>query len=51
MTDQDGHEPGQTPAAGNSAEELRWLWIRMGVRLGIVLLVIAATLFLIFSAD
>lgn len=50
MIDKDGQESGPTPGGGQ-ADELRWLWIRLGVRLGIVLLVIAATLFLILSAD
>ena len=49
MTEPDEQKPDQAPAGGNS-DELRWLWIRMGVRLGIGLLVIAATLLLIFGA-
>ena len=32
------------------AEELRWLWIRVGIRLAIGLLVVAATLWLILEA-
>ena len=49
MTDSDEQKPDQAPAAGDS-EELRWLWIRVGVRLGIGLLVVVATLLLIFGA-
>lgn len=37
-------------AGGISADELRWLWVRVGVRLGVGLLVIVATLLLILGA-
>lgn len=43
-------EADQNSAAGISADELRWLWIRLGVRLGIGLLVIVATILLILGA-
>ena len=49
MTEPDEQKADQSPAGGNS-DELRWLWIRMGVRLGIGLLVIGATIGLILSA-
>ncbi|MCK5274870.1 MAG: hypothetical protein KAJ11_15185 [Alphaproteobacteria bacterium] len=49
MTESDEQKPDQAPTGGDS-EELRWLWIRVGVRLGIGLLVVVATLLLIFGA-
>ena len=49
MTEPDEQKPDQGPAGGDS-EELRWLWIRVGVRLGIGLLVIVATVWLILAA-
>lgn len=49
MIDKDGQESDPTPG-GDPADELRWLWIRVGLRLGIALLVIVATLLLILGA-
>jgi hypothetical protein len=49
MIEPDEQNTEQAPAGGDS-DELRWLWIRVGVRLGIGLLVVVATLLLIFSA-
>ena len=49
MTEPDEQKAGQAPAGGES-DELRWLWIRVGVRLGIGLLVVVATLWLILGA-
>ena len=40
----------EDPANNFSADELRWIWIRLGVRIVIGLLVVAATLLLIFTA-
>ncbi len=51
MTAPDEQETGQDPAGRVSADERRWLWVRVGVRLGIGLLVAAVTLWLILSAD
>lgn len=47
MTKTNDHQSQQDPA---DREELRWLWIRVGVRLGVGLLVVIATLWLIFAA-
>ena len=49
MTEPDEQKADLVPA-GEDPDELRWLLIRAGVRLGIGLLVIAATLLLIFAA-
>lgn len=48
MTEPDQQKADQ--AAAGDSDESRWLWIRVGVRLGIGLLVVAATLWLIFGA-
>ena len=45
MSKPEEHKTGQ-----DAGEELRWLWIRVGVRLGIGLLVVVATLLLILGA-
>jgi hypothetical protein len=50
MSKPDNQKTPQDPTGHESGEELRWLWIRVGVRLGIGLLVVIATLLLIFSA-
>jgi hypothetical protein len=47
MTKPNDHRSQQVPA---DRDELRWLWIRVGVRLGVGLLVVIATLWLIFLA-
>jgi len=47
MTKSNDHQSQQDPA---NRDELRWLWIRVGVRLGVGLLVVIATLWLIFMA-
>jgi hypothetical protein len=47
MTDPNDHQSQQDPA---DRDELRWLWIRVGIRLGVGLLVVFATLWLIFMA-
>lgn len=49
MTEPDEHKDPQRPAVGDP-DELDWLWVRVGVRLGIGLLVVVATLLLIFGA-
>lgn len=49
MIEQDGQQDGRPPKGGDSADDLRWLWIRLGLRLGIALLVIVATLLLILG--
>jgi len=47
MTDPNDHQAPQDPA---DRDEVRWLWIRIGVRLGIGLLVVGVTLALILGA-
>jgi len=47
MTKPNDHRSQQVPV---DRDELRWLWIRVGVRLGVGLLVVIATLWLIFLA-
>ena len=49
VTEPDEHKTPQNPDVGDP-NEARWLWVRIGVRLGIGLLVVVATLLLIFSA-
>ena len=49
MTEPDEHKDPQNPDVGNP-DELLWLWVRIGVRLGIGLLVVVATLWLILGA-
>jgi hypothetical protein len=47
MNDPNDHQIRQDPA---NRDELRWLWIRVGVRIGIGLLVVGVTLGLILGA-
>ena len=49
MTEPDDHKTPQDSTAGGS-DELRWLWVRVGLRLGIGLLVVVATIWLILGA-
>lgn len=50
MSELDDQKPPQDPNDPAAGEELRWMWVRVGVRLGIGLLVVVATLLLILGA-
>ena len=50
MNEPDDQKTPQDPADHDAGEELRWLWIRVAVRLGIGLLVVVATIWLILAA-
>jgi hypothetical protein len=50
MSEPDDQKTTQNPKEPAAGEELRWLWIRVGVRLGIGLLVVVAALLLILGA-
>jgi hypothetical protein len=50
MTESNDHQTPQDPTGSDNADELRWNLIRVGVRLGIGLLVLGGTLALILGA-
>lgn len=50
MTEPNDHQTPLDQTDSDGRDELRWLWIRVGVRIGIGLLVIGVTLVLILGA-